>query len=97
MVSKDVLLCIFFSQQIIKSSTGLNAEVNVVPTGKLCDLNACYPNPCSNKGRCGLSVNSAGGYQCVCPDTYTGRNCSEDVDECVTNSKSQTYSLHYIL
>ena len=76
-------------QQIIKSSTGRNAEVNVVPAGRLCDVGACYPNPCSNKGRCGLSINSAGGYQCVCPDTsYTGRNCSEDVDECVVNGKS---------
>ena len=74
-------------QQIIKSSTGFNAEVNVVPTGRLCDAGACYPNPCSNNGRCGLSANSAGGYQCVCPDTYTGRNCSVDVNECVVNGK----------
>ena len=74
-------------QQIIIKSTGFNAEVNVIPTGRLCDIGACYPNPCSNNGQCGLSANSAGGYQCSCPHTYTGRNCTVDVDECVVNGK----------
>ena len=58
-----------------------------MPTGNLCELTACYPNPCSNKGQCGLNINSAGGYQCVCPNAYTGRNCTVDVDECIVNGK----------
>ncbi|XP_035691358.1 fibrillin-3-like [Branchiostoma floridae] len=39
----------------------------------------CYFNPCLNGGTCNDFV---GFYNCTCPDSFTGSNCEEDVDEC---------------
>ncbi|XP_078586089.1 uncharacterized protein LOC144867956 [Branchiostoma floridae x Branchiostoma japonicum] len=39
----------------------------------------CYFNPCLNGGTCNDFV---GFYNCTCPDSFTGINCEEDIDEC---------------
>ncbi|XP_078573543.1 SCO-spondin-like isoform X2 [Branchiostoma floridae x Branchiostoma japonicum] len=39
----------------------------------------CHFNPCLNGGTCNDFV---GFYNCTCPDSFTGSNCEEDVDEC---------------
>ncbi|XP_066275444.1 fibrillin-2-like [Branchiostoma lanceolatum] len=39
----------------------------------------CHFNPCLNGGTCHDLV---GGYNCTCPDSFTGTNCEQDVDEC---------------
>lgn len=52
--------------------------------GEFCEPNACYPNPCENKGRCVVNENATDGYVCICPDAFTGVNCHVDVDECVS-------------
>ncbi|XP_019616130.1 PREDICTED: fibrillin-3-like [Branchiostoma belcheri] len=39
----------------------------------------CYLNPCQNGGTCHDYV---GFYNCTCPDSFTGADCEEDVDEC---------------
>eukprot|EP00058_Branchiostoma_floridae_P026383 XP_002611874.1 hypothetical protein BRAFLDRAFT_83102 [Branchiostoma floridae] len=39
----------------------------------------CYFNPCLNGGTCNDFV---GFYNCTCPDSFTGFDCEEDVDEC---------------
>lgn len=39
----------------------------------------CTSNPCQNGGTC---TTTFGGYMCRCPETWTGSNCEEDVNEC---------------
>ncbi|CAH1225406.1 FBN2 [Branchiostoma lanceolatum] len=39
----------------------------------------CHFNPCLNGGTCQDLV---GGYNCTCPDSFTGTDCEQDVDEC---------------
>lgn len=44
-------------------------------------LNAdnCSSNPCRHGGTC---MNIFNGYTCKCPQTWTGMNCEDDVNEC---------------
>lgn len=49
-----------------------------------CETNVdeCASNPCQNHGTC---IDGVNGYACDCASTgYTGPECSEDVDECLT-------------
>lgn len=39
----------------------------------------CTSNPCRNGGSCRSTF---GGYVCQCPDTWTGNDCGDDVNEC---------------
>ena len=57
----------------------------VAVDGAFCEPNACYPNPCENTGRCIVNENATNGYVCICPDTFTGVNCQDDLDECVSD------------
>lgn len=34
----------------------------------------CHPNPCQNGGQC---VQSGSYYNCICPPTYTGTQCTQ--------------------
>lgn len=43
------------------------------------DADNCTSNPCRHGGEC---TNIFGGYLCKCPDTWTGTDCDEDVNEC---------------
>ncbi|XP_062901651.1 uncharacterized protein LOC134345238 [Mobula hypostoma] len=43
------------------------------------DINECLSNPCSRKGQC---TNTPGSFNCTCVSGFTGRLCSEDIDEC---------------
>ena len=49
----------------------------------ICEQTACTPNPCRNGGKCELTDNMVGGYVCTCAEGFTGRNCIDDVDECI--------------
>lgn len=50
--------------------------------GNLCEFpNPCRDNPCANGGQCFADFET-GNYTCRCEDGWTGRNCTEDVDEC---------------
>ncbi|KAB5577253.1 hypothetical protein PHYPO_G00207790 [Pangasianodon hypophthalmus] len=42
----------------------------------------CRPHLCKNGGKCVLT---SSGYRCECLPTWTGENCTEDVDECVSS------------
>ncbi|XP_015214108.2 protein HEG [Lepisosteus oculatus] len=49
-------------------------------TTTLPPVNKCQPNPCANGGKC-----SPGKSHCICPSSWRGDNCTEDVDECVSS------------
>ncbi|XP_047465134.1 hyaluronan-binding protein 2-like [Mugil cephalus] len=40
----------------------------------------CDPNPCLNGGACSSSTD--GGFQCSCPEPYTGKKCQKVKDVC---------------
>ncbi|XP_044754021.1 protocadherin-like wing polarity protein stan isoform X2 [Coccinella septempunctata] len=46
----------------------------------LCDteVNLCYSSPCQNNGTCKIRE---GGYTCVCPTNYSGKNCEIHTEE----------------
>ena len=56
----------------------------------ICEESACLPNPCQNGGRCQLSNDAAGGFECSCQGGYTGVDCSEDVNECLDSKYGNT-------
>ena len=47
------------------------------------EIDLCLSNPCSNSSKC---VSIVGGYRCLCPYGYTGRNCDVNIDDCVNNT-----------
>jgi len=42
--------------------------------------NPCDSSPCHSNATC-YNLND-GQYRCMCPPTYTGRQCEDDIDEC---------------
>lgn len=44
------------------------------------NIDDCPGNHCQNGGSC---VDGVQGYTCLCPATYTGKFCEQDVDECL--------------
>ncbi|KAI4560748.1 hypothetical protein MJG53_017377 [Ovis ammon polii x Ovis aries] len=50
-------------------------------TGPSCEVNPddCVGHQCQNGGTC---QDGLGTYTCLCPEAWTGWDCSEDVDEC---------------
>ena len=66
----------------MEENTNHGAEVVEANADGFCDSGPCYPSPCMNDGRCMKNENASGGYECTCPDTFTGKNCDVDIDEC---------------
>ena len=53
------------------------------------DLNFCGRNsPCSNYAVCHNTAEGPDFYRCVCPDGYSGADCSQPVDPCQAVSSS---------
>ena len=70
-------------QQLLKNTTEHGVEVtSVTAASGFCDSGPCYPNPCINDGTCSLNENASSGFECACPDAFTGDLCEVDVDEC---------------
>lgn len=71
-------------QRLLKNTTNHTVEVaEVTADSGFCDSGPCYPNPCINSGMCSLNGNSSNGFECACPDAFTGDLCETDVDECL--------------
>ena len=53
-----------------------------VDSDGLCiEQNPCDSSPCHSNATC---YNLNGGlYRCMCPPTYTGMRCNEDINECI--------------
>ncbi|XP_036424860.1 protein HEG [Colossoma macropomum] len=63
-----------------RSSTQKEATTTQVPVKSTTTPDhICGPKTCANGGRC------VQGHKCECLPAWTGANCTEDVDECVTN------------
>ncbi|KAM5281102.1 protein HEG homolog 1 [Ctenodactylus gundi] len=45
-------------------------------------VDSCAPNPCLHDGKCTTDL-STRGYQCMCPPSWRGDDCSIDVNECL--------------
>ena len=81
-----------FLQQLLENATQLNVEVtDVTAQSGFCDSGPCYPDPCINGGMCSLNANSSNGFECACPDTFTGDLCEVDVDECPILGTDRSY------
>ncbi|NXG41986.1 CUBN protein, partial [Psilopogon haemacephalus] len=50
-----------------------------LPASQVVQEKACSSSPCKNSGTC---VNLLDGFFCLCPSTWQGLLCSEDVNEC---------------
>jgi Notch-like protein len=48
--------------------------------GLCVEQNPCLSLPCHSNATC-YNLND-GQYRCMCPPTYTGIQCDEDIDEC---------------
>lgn len=42
----------------------------------------CQSNSCLNKGKCEESADAPGGYQCICPEPFGGKDCSVENPTC---------------
>ncbi|KAL5961482.1 hypothetical protein TSMEX_010800, partial [Taenia solium] len=43
----------------------------------------CLLNPCQNGGKCEVSKDAPGGYQCICLEPYGGHNCTIENPTCI--------------
>ncbi|XP_068717618.1 uncharacterized protein [Montipora capricornis] len=46
--------------------------------GDICNVK----KPCKNGAQC---INLVGGYSCKCPDGFKGKNCDQDINECLSS------------
>lgn len=74
-------------QSVLSSITSQTTMVTAIQGPNICEQTACIPNPCENDGRCELTDSMVGGYACTCTGGFTGRNCNEDVNECLDGKK----------
>jgi len=78
----------FFTDELEKHlSEKLSKKVVVTKVNKgnaaLCNITACSKDPCQNNGKCEVSGES---YNCVCTRSWTGKTCTEDINECKENA-----------
>jgi len=74
-------------QTIIRRATQYNPVlISDMPSGRLCQLSVCYPNPCQNGAQC--SIQSDNEFTCNCLPGWTGRVCDSPIDYCRDFCKS---------
>ncbi|XP_074857028.1 protein HEG homolog 1 isoform X2 [Carettochelys insculpta] len=62
----------------------LLSRTSALVTSSHITVNMCSTNPCLHDGKCVIN-GVLGRYQCKCSPAWQGEDCSEDVDECLTN------------
>uniref|UniRef100_A0A674JBI2 EGF-like domain-containing protein n=1 Tax=Terrapene triunguis TaxID=2587831 RepID=A0A674JBI2_9SAUR len=66
----------------LRSALGHVQEL--IPQMSYFTVNVCTTNPCLHDGKCVIN-GVMGKYQCKCSPAWQGEDCSEDVDECLSN------------
>jgi hypothetical protein len=46
------------------------------------EINNCASNPCNNGGIC---LNAKDDYECACQGGFSGKNCDDEVSQCLSN------------
>ncbi len=65
---------------IIKIYLRRECSIFLDADGLCVEQNPCLSSPCHTNATC-YNLNG-GQYRCMCPPTYTGIQCDEDIDEC---------------
>ncbi|KAG7467532.1 hypothetical protein MATL_G00154830 [Megalops atlanticus] len=68
------------TERATTSAAATTVQMHVRST--VAPVSPCDPNPCGNGGTC--VVERENSHRCVCLPSWTGSDCSEDVDECVS-------------
>uniref|UniRef100_A0A452IG28 EGF-like domain-containing protein n=1 Tax=Gopherus agassizii TaxID=38772 RepID=A0A452IG28_9SAUR len=66
------------------TTVALLSRTRVLVTTSHTTVNICSTNPCLHDGKCVIN-GVMGKYQCKCSPAWQGEDCSEDVDECLSN------------
>lgn len=66
------------------TTVALFSRTRALVTTSHTTVNVCSTNPCLHDGKCVIN-GVTGKYQCKCSPAWQGEDCSEDVDECLSN------------
>ncbi|XP_034640996.1 protein HEG homolog 1 isoform X2 [Trachemys scripta elegans] len=66
------------------TTVALFSRTRALVTTSHTTVNVCTTNPCLHDGKCVIN-GVMGKYQCKCSPAWQGEDCSEDVDECLSN------------
>lgn len=67
-------------EKVYQSVSGYRKIRKLVDKFKdLMEVDECKSNPCKNEATC---LDLFGSYLCSCTDGWTGKDCSQDIDEC---------------
>ncbi|XP_032649863.1 protein HEG homolog 1 isoform X2 [Chelonoidis abingdonii] len=66
------------------TTVALFSRTRALVTTSHTTVNVCSTNPCLHDGKCVIN-GVMGKYQCKCSPAWQGEDCSEDVDECLSN------------
>uniref|UniRef100_A0A8C3HJU8 Heart development protein with EGF like domains 1 n=1 Tax=Chrysemys picta bellii TaxID=8478 RepID=A0A8C3HJU8_CHRPI len=66
------------------TTVALFSRTRALVTTSHTTVNVCTTNPCLHDGKCIIN-GVMGKYQCKCSPAWQGEDCSEDVDECLSN------------
>ncbi|TFK07708.1 trifunctional purine biosynthetic protein adenosine-3 [Platysternon megacephalum] len=66
------------------TTVALFSRTRALVTTSHTTVNVCSTNPCLHDGKCVIN-GVMGKYQCKCSPAWQGEDCSEDVNECLSN------------
>eukprot|EP00794_Sanderia_malayensis_P006322 gene6322-7046_t len=70
-------------QKLLNGLTAKKISVTKYEKSKVCNVTACQPNPCANKGKCDITKN---GFICSCKGGWDGTTCKNDINECTRSA-----------
>nr|CUU99098.1 neurogenic locus notch protein [Hymenolepis microstoma] len=66
----------------IQKVTGVALCQAKVSASAFTSPSTCQSNPCLNNGKCEKSADAPGGYQCICPEPFGGKDCAVENPTC---------------